>query len=407
MTGLTFAGVEDALISQAAHTRVPNVVADWIEPLLSSSERDCLRYIIRRTIGYADPTSPGKRKARDTIAIDQFVSGATSGNYLLDLGTVLSRNAVKKALKGLEDKELVEVELSCATCMWERQPGEPGPTVTAESAAPQCPRCRRTLSRSYKLADITPRKVRDLLNRYDRKKRIWHWDAKRRMPYWEEAPEKAEARKRSEQDLREEAIRLYKLLWFKDLVEQCVKLAEAQLKAGRKVTMTRRINNFYRPVWELQEKYNNPALLKYALEQTVAGPALRRPDTHGWVKYLAKVCDNNAAGFAGKTVVEGTNADAAQRNSIESRERAVRELLRRAYQLNRGGDQESARVLLSDILAQTKSLAELFGGDEKRCDAALRLAYKQGESDFVAARPNQYAAVDYYPEWSWPDDLPA
>lgn len=392
--------MEHTSLPQAAHTRVPNIVADWIEPLLSPSERDCLRYIIRRTIGYADPGSPSGRKARDTIALDQFENGQTVGNYLRDLGTGLSRGAIKKALEGLEEKSLVEVRWSCTTCFWEQQSGEPEPESLGPKQVPQCPRCRKTLSRSWALADFTPRKIKDLLNQYDRKGRVWHWDPEKRRFHWEDDTERAEQRKRTEEDLREEAVRLYRLLWFKEMVEQCVGLAEAQLKAGRKITLSRRINNFYLPVWQLQEKYAVPALLKYGLEQTIAGPALRRPDTHSWVKYLTKVCDNNVAAYAGQSVREGTNASVAQQHSIEAREQAVRELLTQAYKLNKRGETESARVLLSDILAQTKSLAELFEDDEDRCETALRLAYKQGENDFVASRHNKFAPVDYYPEWS-------
>jgi hypothetical protein len=99
----------------------------------------------------------------------------------------------------------------------------------------------------------------------------------------------------------------------------------------------------------------------------------------------------------------GTNAAAAAAASIGAHEKAVRELLRQAYALNKIGEFEPARALLSDILSQTKALAELFGDEEERCDRALRLAFKQGSSDFVGVQPNPYAAVDFYPEWSWPE----
>jgi hypothetical protein len=395
--------VEQTPISQAAHTRVPNIVADWIEPLLSTSERDCLRYIIRRTIGYAAPG--GGRKARDTIALEQFENGQTVGNYLRDGGTGLARGTIKTALDNLEAKELVVVRYSCTTCLWEHQPGEPEPKPVKEGQTPPCPRCRRTLSRSWAIAPITPAMVIKLLNEYDKKGRTWHWDKEQRMPYWEEDSEVKDKRKRSEEDLREEAIRLYKLLWFRDDVETCIKLAEQQLKAGRKITMTRRISNFYKPVLALQEEYKEE-VLKYALEQTINGPALRQETTHGWHKYLAKVCKNSANRFSGNKVIPGTNAEVALSNSIENRAAAIKELLKDAYQNNVSAsktnseeDRNAARAILSDILSRTKDLAELFDGDEQRCEQALRLAFKQGEVEFIGIEYNPYSPVDYYPEW--------
>lgn len=200
-------------------------------------------------------------------------------------------------------------------------------------------------------------------------------------------------------ELRPQAIELWRQLWHKEMVEQAVKLAEAQLKAGRKITMSRRINNFYRPVVELQEKYGNPPLLRYALEQTIAGPSLRQPDTQSWVKYLAKVCANNSARYSGDGPRPGTNAAKQAEQSIEAREQEVRGLLEQAYQLNKAGETGPARTVLSDILSRAAALAELFDGDIERTRDSLRLAFKQGSTDFVGARPNPYAPVDYLPEW--------
>jgi hypothetical protein len=245
--------------------------------------------------------------------------------------------------------------------------------------------------------------VRDFLNAHDPQKRLWHWDAHEQRFYFEDKTQEAR-REVSESDLREEAARLYRLLWYSDLVEDALKLAQAQLQEGHKITMTRRINNFYKPVWELQEQYGNPALIRYALEQTIEGPALRSPNARGWIKYLARVCENNARKFAGGGVAAGTNAAKEQNESVVAREHAVRDLLRQAYALNKIGEFESARALLSDILAQTKPLAELFDGDEARCENALREAFKQGATDFVGVRPNPHSPVDYYREWNWPTE---
>jgi hypothetical protein len=400
-SALYFQGVEPTptqATEQQVHTHVPEIIQDCIKPLCSSAERDCLDYIIRLTYGYADPA--GGRKARDTIALDQFEHGQSIGNYVRDLGTGLSRPVIKKALRGLEEKGLVDVRYSCGSCLWEQRVGEAAPEVPEGQQLRRCPRCHKVLSRSWAVAELTPAKVKNFLNTYDPKHRVWQWDATKRQFYFEDA-EGVARREVSESDLREEAVRLYRLLWFNDLVEEAVKLAQAQLQEGHKITLTRRIGNFYRPVWELQERYNNPPLLRYALEQTIEGPALRSPNTRGWHKYLARVCENNALRYAGGGVAAGTNAAKTANESIAARERAVRELLRQAYALNKADEFEPARALLSDILSQTKALAELFDGDEEKCDRALREAFKQGSSDFVGVKPNPRSPVDFYREWSW------
>jgi len=388
----TPANTEDLLTQPVA-----KIVADWVKPLLTAAERDCLDYLVARTISAGAGET---HKARDAIALEQFEHGQTMGHYLRNLGTGLGRPTIKKALDNLEAKDLIEGRYSCPACLWEPTSAEMGPAPS--KGVVHCPRCRKPLVRFWALAEVTPAKIVGLLNAHDPKSRHWSWDDEHQMPRFEEDPDKAEARRRSEEDIREEAIRLYRLLWFRDLVEEAVKMAEAQMKAGHKVSITRRINNFYLPVWQLQEKYNNPALIKYSLQQTIDGPALRNPDTHGWVKYLAKVCANNVQRFRGGGVVPGTNAAQTEATSLKARERAVAEMLHQAYDLNRTGEVESARVLLSDILAQTKALAPLFDGDEEHCERALREAFKQGSSDITGIRPNPHAAVDYYPEWTWP-----
>ncbi len=393
--------MDDQKISQAAHTRVPNVVADVILPLLTPAERDCLHYIMRRTYGFSD--GEGGRKARDTISLDQFEYGISSGNYLLDLGTQLSRGTIKKALEGLMDKELVEVRFSCLKCYWEQGPEDEYPQSEG-GQAPRCPRCGATLARSWAMTDLTPRKVVSLLNQHDKLGRSWNWDIRSKRFRWEDAVAE-EKRTKSQADLREEALRLRNLIWYPKLVDEAVDLAEGQLKSGRKISLARRINNFYKPVYELQEAFPIPPLIKYSLEQTIAGPALKQPDTHRWYRYLGKVIENSQPKFQGENIRQGTNAAVEEENSIRSREMAVRELLKRAAEHNDRQEAEPARALLADILAQTKVLAEMFDGDEAKADASLREAYKQGSSDFAGIRPAAHNMIDFYPEWSWPDNI--
>ena len=386
-------------LAKANHTRVPQLVSDIIAPLLSSAERDCLLYIIRRTFGFTDGN--GGRKARDTISLEQFENGISSGNYLLDLGTQMSRGTIKKALEGLQEKELVDVRHSCTKCFWE-QTSEDQLTIE-EGQSPRCPRCKATLSRSWALSELTPAKIKHLLNTYDKKGRVWTWDSEsKRFRFDDVAGDKQ--RKKSQQELRDEALRLRRLLWYPELVDEAVALAELQLRSGRKISLSRRITNFYQPVHEMQDAYPMAPLLKYSLEQTLAGPALRQPDTHRWFRYLTKVLENNQQRFVGGGPDPDSNQARADQADIRHRELAMREMLVHAAELNDKNQGEEARSLLADILSQADDLCELFGNNKDLCEAALREAFKQGSSDFVSVRPTAHG-IDFYPEWSWPPEL--
>lgn len=223
------------------------------------------------------------------------------------------------------------------------------------------------------------------------------------LPPSSESPQTTAPPKRSHKELRDEALRIHRLLWYRKLVDRAVELAEAHLPAGRRITLRRRINNFYNPVWELQEQYNNPNLIRYALEATLKSDALRKPDTRGWVKYLATVCKNAEHRFWGNGgPIPESNAEAAANQSIRARELAVRELLARAQELN-DEDPVAARALLPDILSHAKDLAELCGGDTRLSENSLREAFKTGSSSFVGIRPSSVRyLVDHLPEWTWP-----
>jgi hypothetical protein len=384
-----------------AHTRVPNLVCDIVLPLLSGAESACLLYIIRRTYGFADPN--GGRKARDTIALTQFEHGIVSGDYLLDLGTQLTRNTIKKALEGLEDKELVEVRFSCTNCLWEQESEVSAPEA-ADGEAPRCPRCAATLSRSWAMAQLTPAKLVTFLNLHDKARRRWSWDSERQRFRFESA-EAAKDKARSREDLEAERERLRELVWYPELVEEMIALASAQLRSGS-VSLNREVSNFYKIVWELQEKYPSPPLVRYALEQTLKGPALRQPKNHRWFRYMQAVAANNVSRFSGKPAggeAEGVQSEAEQ---LRERELKMRDLLRRAAELNGSGKLEQARALLSDILGQVEQLAPLFDGNAELCENSLREAFKQGRSDFVGVQPNPYG-LDLYPEWSWPAEQAA
>lgn len=375
-----------------AHTRVPNLISDIVCPLLESSEKDCLLYILRRTYGFAD--KDGGRKTRDTISLDQFEKGIVSGNYLLDLGTGLSKNTIKKALRSLEEKELIETKPSCVKCLWEGEKDDA--LVSKTTKALECPRCHASLSSSYSLAELTPKKILNLLNKYDPQGRLWSWQPDSGRFVFEKKDQ--EDSDQTQSDLREEALRLRESLWYPELVDQAAKLAGERLKSG-KISIRRRINNFYRPVWEFQEEYNNPALIKYGLEQTIKSGIFRKPNSQRWYRYMKVVLENQEVNFTGESKKPG------YKEILEGQHKSARELLKRAAKLNGLGKEAEARSILSDLLSQTKTLKDLFE-NEKDCDNSIREAFKRGEDYFVGIKPSEdgFAQFDFYPEWHWPKD---
>lgn len=377
-------------MAQDPYTRVPNLVYDIVGPLLSPPERDCLFYIVRRTWGF--PDVGGAPKARDTIALEQFEYGVSSGNTILDLGTQLSRSTIKKALKNLEEKELVEIRYACKECMWEQARGHK-PPEPALGKGRECPRCKASLSKAWALATLTPKKIRALLNENDRLGRSFTWDQDERRFHFSN-PEEEKAQKSSEEDIEAEITRLRDLVWYPDLVDKAIDMASASTRSGKKITLNRQLNNFWKPVWDLQEKYPSPNVVKYALEQTISAGVPGQPSSYRWYRYMEVVAKNAAR--------QGEKSAGSQDWSDELRqsEQMARDLLRRAAALNGMDQSDQARALLSDILAIQPSLLPLFDGDADLCEKSLREAYKQGSSDFRGIQPDPYG-LDFYPEWSW------
>jgi hypothetical protein len=362
------------------YTRVPNLVYDIVGPLLSSPERDCLFYIVRRTWGF--PDANGAPKARDTIALEQFENGISSGDRLLDLGTQLSRNTIRKALRGLEAKELVEVRYACTHCFWEQARGKEMPEKTGKRGY-SCPRCRASLTRAWALANLTPRKLCDLLNEHDKQGRIFTWDAEERRFHFQTQDDSE--RKKTQEDVKAEIKRLQDMVWYPELVQQAIDMAGSK---NKKISLGRQLNNFWKPVYELQEEYPKPSIIRHALEQTIKAGIPGQPKNYRWYRYMQAVAKN----YSGPV---SSSQDPANSPELETRA-----LLRRAAELNGSGQEEQARALLSDILSRVDSLKNVFNGDEILCERSLREAFKQGTSDFVGIRPNPYG-LDFYPEWSW------
>jgi hypothetical protein len=197
-------------------------------------------------------------------------------------------------------------------------------------------------------------------------------------------------------------------VWHKELLGRAMELAELQLKAGRKLSESRRLDNFVRPLLALQDKYGNPPLLKYALEQTIEGPALHQPDTRGWVKYLGKVCENNSARFTGAGPPPGTNASVKASHSPERLREHLRALLRQAYDHNKRNETEAALTLLWRMLAAVSVLAPaLYAGDIALARASIIESFKRGSGyELTDEQKGPTAFLDYLPQAAWPHRAP-
>ena len=204
--------------------------------------------------------------------------------------------------------------------------------------------------------------------------------------------------------LAAELARLWERVWYKDLIQSAMDLAELQLKAGRKLSVSRRLNNFVRPVIALQSRYGNPPLLKYALEQTIEGPPLRQPDTHGWVKYLDKVCQNNCARFTGAGPAPGTNAALKAALSPDRLRGHLRAVLREAYDHNKHDETAPARALLWRMLAAVPILAPaLYEDDGDLARASVVESFKRGSGyELTEELGGPAAFLNYLPESAWP-----
>jgi len=82
------------------YTQIPDQFFDELMPILSGNETKVLLYIFRRTFGF--------KKDTDNISLSQMVSGITARDGTqLDSGTGLSKASVARALKELEEKNII------------------------------------------------------------------------------------------------------------------------------------------------------------------------------------------------------------------------------------------------------------------------------------------------------------
>ena len=88
-------------------TQLPNIILDFVVPLIPEAEARCLIYICRRTFGF--------HKSSDRISFSQFMGGIKDRRgQILDYGANLARASVYKGLKNLVDAEAITVRKSRA-----------------------------------------------------------------------------------------------------------------------------------------------------------------------------------------------------------------------------------------------------------------------------------------------------
>lgn len=401
------------------HTRVPNILQDLVYPLLSRPEHLCLSYIVRRTEGFAD--GAGGRKEVDRISLSQFHKGIQSGPYILDLGTGLSRPSIRKALDDLQRKGLITVGYKCALCGWE--PAEDVGPLT-ESRGLLCGQCGKTCDRNFGLARMNSKVLLRFLSENDPERRRWGFDRekKRFFVYHEDEGEETRRAPGTRRQQQEEAAAkasedFMRELWFPQLVEQVAEQIEGSMAAGRKLSAAQKLTHVIKPVLAMQ-KGDDPAILKYALEQTlqrqIPGSAKVRKRSDGttaresnwrWHHYTMRIIETEMAKLGSRGGRgQATNAQVAHTRTPEAAQETARVLLERAAELNTAGDFAAARKVLADILAQAKQLAPLFDDSAELADAHLRLAFKYGVTNFRSVR-REVPINDFYPDWGWPTEL--
>lgn len=85
------------------YTQVPDALFDELLAFLPGAELKVLLYIIRRTFGF--------KRHSDTISLSQLQNGITTREgKVLDHGTGLSKPALLKALRSLQDKQIIFTE---------------------------------------------------------------------------------------------------------------------------------------------------------------------------------------------------------------------------------------------------------------------------------------------------------
>lgn len=232
------------------------------------------------------------------------------------------------------------------------------------------------------------------------------------------APKETDDLEARYQQLRDQA-------WYPELIEEAIAKAGRLLKAG-KITPSRVVTGFYEPVVALQQKYDNPGLIKFALEQTLRSDVFsgqKGKRTTGWHRYAAKVAENNRYKYrraadpeveiitSSSAAKQGSKVSAPQpsKPSLRDLELEMRQLLNEASRLNSFGKTEEAHSLLIETIGpKAKGLAPLFGGNLVACKHAIALAFKQGDSDLMSVHiQDPLYTFDHLPDYRPPEGFDA
>src|SRR5690606_11985863 len=127
-------------------------------------------------------------------------------------------------------------------------------------------------------------------------------------------------------ELEQELSELREEVWYPDLIEKAIRLTARKLKSGR-VSLSRQVRGFYKPALELQEQFDNPPLIKYALEQTLNGPVFQGEQTNHWHRYALAVAKNNRYRFRKASDPEPAKQAVDEKEALRRRELEARETL--------------------------------------------------------------------------------
>lgn len=381
-------------------------------PTLGESELKCYTYVLRRTVGFVskDRASPTGRKTRDRISLSQFSTGIKTGEFVADLGTGLSRTAVRKALGSLQRKGLVQAWWVCSVCDHQM-------VADIESPQQRCTRCNSRADRYYGASPLGPKMLTRYLNEHDPERRQWIYDKQ----YKRFKIESAQQVKETQSIMATADSYRTKILHTKTLDRF---IQEAEKIRTRPLTPKQLIDEFYKPVIEMQKfSEDHPELVAFALKKTwqkgtiygeeklLKKGGTSRSHNPAWHRYAMRIVKNELP----KRRREGRrDADGA----ALAAEGFINHSLAVARRMNREHEQSqdpevagAAREQLSLMLARKSELAKLLADDgiqdaKPRANALIRWAFKIGSTDVLSARQQTKATRDYYPEFDWPEDLP-
>ncbi len=209
------------------------------------------------------------------------------------------------------------------------------------------------------------------------------------------------------EEVREKAIILRRQLWYPELVDKLIEDAEGLLQEGHKVTLGRRVHNFYEPVIAAQNEYGSAKLIERALNETHRHGTLRKPRNRTWDRHFTTICINHKSEYTGDGPPAGTNAAAKAARSPEKLRPLLRERLLEAYDANKNGRRAEADALLLRMLGAIpdKLAPALYDGDVELARGGIIEAFKRGSGEELhapLARP--LAFLDYLPESTWPHE---